>query len=335
MGRNCLRLPTAKALVACIALATPWDSRAAGPLADPPADPVAQPLADLLADMAANASLALGVSTTVATSNSVVSGVTAKANPVWAFQYKRIRLSTGGGAALLGIVQDPRGPGASAELFSNDRIRMGVALRIDRGRNSDSIDGLENAPDVPATLRMRGYASYALNPSWTLATSLSQDVLGRGGGTVVTGDVGYRTPWGPGSEWYAGTGTTWTDARYMNSYYGVPPEVAASSGLTAYNPDAGLTNVRAGLGFTSALTSHWILFGGVSVTRLVGHAADSPLTKEPLATSASIGLAYRWGAKYEGLDSVLLPSARSPVSPSRPAGSPATDDASAPADPAR
>lgn len=333
MGPGRLRLTAAQTLVACLALAAPSASRAADPLSDSSADAAAQPLADLQADLAANARLALGVSTTVATSNTVSSGVTTKANPVWAFQYKQVRLATGGGAALLGIVQDPRGPGASAELFSNDRLRMGVALRIDRGRNSDSIDGLENAPDVPATLRMRGYASYALTPSWTLATSVSQDILGRGGGTVATGDIGYRAPWGPGSEWYAGAGTTWTDARYMNSYYGVPPDLDASSSLTAYKPDAGLTNVRAGLGFTAALTSRWVLFGGVSVTRLVGHAADSPLTIEPLATSASIGLAYRWGAKYEGLSSVLLPSAAPPAPRAVPASVPPAEDTLAPGEP--
>ena len=291
MGRTPHRLTCRRAATCCLVLAWAPVSHAA----------------DLLADLAANASLALGAAASLS-SNTTSSAYTLQARPVWAFQYGRVRFSTGGAAAVLGIAQDPRGPGASAELFSGERLRLGVALRIDRGRNSSAIEGLEGMPDVPATLRTRAYASYALTPSWTLGSSVSQDVLGRGGGTVATGDVGYRAPLTPASEWYAGAGLTWSDWRYTNSYYGVSPESAAATGLPAYAPGAGPTNLRAGVGFTAALTSHWILFGGAGVTGLLGYAADSPLTKERVTTSVSLGLAYRWGAQYDGLTSVLLPT---------------------------
>ncbi len=291
MGRTAFRKASIRTATCCLALA--WAP--------------ASPAADLLADLAENATLALGASTSMS-SNTTSSAYSFQARPVWAFQYGRVRLSTGGAAAVLGIAQDPRGPGASAELFSSDKLRLGVALRIDRGRNSASIEGLEGMPDVPATLRTRVYASYALTQRWTVASSISQDVLGRGGGTVATADFGYRAPLTPAAEWYAGTGVTWTDARYMNSYYGVPPDSAAATGLPTYTPGAGPTNLRAGVGFTAALTSRWILFGGAGLTSLLGYAADSPLTKVRVTTSVSLGLAYRWGAKYEGLTSVLLPA---------------------------
>ena len=133
---------------------------------------------------AANASLALGVTTSFTPSYAGSSERKVTPHLVWAFQYGRIRLSTGGGAAVLGIAQDPRGPGASAELFSTNRLRAGVAFRIDRGRDSSAIDGLEDLPDVDATVRGRAYASYALTPHWTVAGAVSPDLLGRGGGTV-------------------------------------------------------------------------------------------------------------------------------------------------------
>jgi outer membrane scaffolding protein for murein synthesis (MipA/OmpV family) len=265
-----------------------------------------EPPKDLWADLLANASLALGASAGVS-SSTTAGGLSAQARPLWAFQYGRIRLSSGGGAAVLGFAQDPRGPGASAELFSGDKLRMGIALRIDRGRDSSAINGLEGMPDVPATLRARAYASYALTPRWTAAGSVSQDILGRGGGTVATADIGYRAPLTPRSEWYAGGGMTWTDARYMKSYYSVPPGSGSSSGQAAYTTGAGPMNARIGVGFTAALTSRWILLGGVGATRLLGYAADSPLTQRPVSAAVSLGLAYRWGAKYEGLTSVLLP----------------------------
>lgn len=263
-------------------------------------------------DLAANAALALGVTTSFTPSYSGSSDRKISPHLVWAFQYGRIRISTGGGAAVLGIAQDPRGPGASAELFSSDRLRAGIAFRIDRGRDSSAIDGLEDLPDVDATVRGRAYVSYALTPNWTIATAVAPDLLGRGGGTVATLDVGYRAPLTPASEWYAGAGVNLADATYMNSYYGVSPETAAATGRPAYEAGAGASGMRAAIGFTAALTSRWILFGGVGVTRLLGDAAASPLTQQQTAASASLGLAYRWGAKYEGLSSVLLPASEQP-----------------------
>jgi len=263
---------------------------------------------DLLADLAANATMALGAATSLSPSYTGSSTRSVQVVPMWAFQYGRIRLSTGGGAAVLGIPQDPRGPGASAELFGSERMHVGVALRIDRGRESSTVNGLEGLPDVPATLRARAYASYALTPRWTLASSFSQDILGRGGGAVATGDIGYLEPLTPSTEWYAGTGLSWSDQRNMNSYYGVSPESAAATGLPPFSPGAGVTSLRFGVGFTSALTSRWILFGGAGVSRSLGYAAESPLTKQVLGGSVSIGLAYRWGARYEGVTSVVLPA---------------------------
>lgn len=268
--------------------------------------------AELRDDLAANASLALGA--TASWTPNYAGSTTGKVQPrpVWAFEYGKFRLSTGGGAAVLGIAQDPRGPGASAELFSGERLRAGIAFRIDRGRNSSSIDGLENLPDVEATVRGRAYASYALTRRWTLAGAISPDLLGRGGGTVATLDVGYRTPLAPASELYAGVGVNLASAGYVNSYYGVSEETAAATGRPAYTAGAGVTGARAAIGFTAALTSRWIVFGGAGVTRLLGVAAASPLTQQPTAVSASLGIAYRWGARYEGLESVLLPAAKQP-----------------------
>ncbi len=263
---------------------------------------------ELVTDLKANASLALGVSAAYTPSYLGSGNQHVRPRPLWAFQYGRIRISTGGAAAVLGIAQDPRGPGASAELVSSQQFRAGVSLRIDRGRNSSDVEGLEGLPDIAATLRGRAYASYALTPRWTLAGTVSQDLLGRGGGALASADIGYRMPITPRAEWYFGSSFTWADLRYMTSRYGVPPD--SPSGLPAFSPGAGPNGVSVGTGFTWAMSSHWVLFGGASATRLLGYAADSPVTDNNVSASASIGLAYRWGVQYGG---VL------PVAPATPA----------------
>lgn len=282
------------------------------PAASTTVAPTGMTWAELQEDLRANASLALGATASWTPSYAGSTAHSVKPRLVWAFQYGRIRLSTGGGAAILGIAQDPRGPGASAELLRTDRLRAGITLRIDRGRNSSDVEGLEDLPDVDATVRARAYASYALTPHWTLAAAVAPDLLGRGGGTVATFDIGYRAALTRASEWYAGGGVNLADARYMNSYYGVSDETAAATGRAPFTANAGPTGARAAIGFTAALTSRWIVFGGAGVTRLLGDAAASPLTQEQTAVSASLGIAYRWGGKYEGLSSVLLPVAEQP-----------------------
>ena len=306
----------ALALGICAAAAAPVGAAQPGAGADPASETTAGTFTldwpELRDDLAANAVLALGANGSWTPSYAGSSSGSLKPTLVWAFQYGKIRLATGGGAAVLGFAQDPRGPGASAELFSGERFRAGVALRIDRGRNSSTIDGLENLPDVDATVRGRAYASFALTQRWTVAGAISPDLLGRGGGTVATLDATYRRPLAPASEWYVGGGVNLASAGYMNSYYGVSGETAAATGLPAYTAGAGATAARAAVGFTSALTSRWIIFGGAGVTRLLGDAAGSPLTERQTTVSASLGIAYRWGARYEGLRGVLVPAAEEP-----------------------
>lgn len=283
---------------------------------------------ELMADLKSHASLALGVSAAYTPSYLGSGSQSLRPHPLWAFQYGRIRISTGGAAAVLGIAQDPRGPGASAELFANSRLRAGVALRIDRGRNSSDVEGLEGLPDIAATLRGRAYASYALTPRWTLAASVSQDLLGRGGGALASADAGYRAPVTPHAEWYFGTSFTWADRRYMTSRYGVPLD--SPSGLPAFAPGAGPNGVSIGTGFTAALSSHWVLFGGASATRLLGYAADSPASERNVSASVSIGLAYRWGVQYGG----VLPLSRVAPAPSAPPARPAPPEPTEPTEPA-
>lgn len=270
------------------------------------------PWDELVADLKANASLALGVSAAYTPSYMGSGSQQLRPRPLWAFQYGRLRISTGGAAAVLGIAQDPRGPGASAELFSSERFRTGVALRIDRGRNSSDVEGLEGLPDIAATLRGRVYASYAMTPRWALAGSFSQDLLGRGGGALASADLGYRAPITPRAEWYFGTSLSWADMRYLRSRYGVPSD--SPSGLPAFTPGAGPNSASVGTGFTAAMSSHWVLFGGASATRLLGYAEDSPVTDKGVAASVSIGLAYRWGMRYGG----VLPVPRVAPAPSVP-----------------
>lgn len=213
--------------------------------------------------------------------------------PVLAYEYRWLRLSASGASAILGFGQDARGPGATAALIDRPDLKLGFGLRIDSGRKaSDSVE-LTGFDDIKRTLRGRVYASYALNSRWTVAGNVSQDLLGNRGGAIASTDLGYRMPLGPRTEMTVGAGASWADVRHMSTYFGVTDAESARSGLPVYRPGAGLLDVHAGIGLTTAFTPRWIGFASVGASRIESDAATSPLTRKPGSVSGSIGLAYR------------------------------------------
>jgi len=216
-----------------------------------------------------------------------------KLKPVWALRWGRLRISTGGGSGLLGFGSEVYGAGASADLLTWDRLRLGVALRFDGGRASDDAHVTNGLPDIRRTLRGRFFASYAFTQDLRWTNSLSQDLLGRGGGLVFSTDVSYRLLRRPFDEWSVGMGVNATNGTYMRSYFGIRPEDVQASGLPVYQPGAGLRDVWVGTSYTHALTKRWITQANAGMSQLVGPAADSPLTARRNNLSFSISLAYR------------------------------------------
>lgn len=216
-----------------------------------------------------------------------------KLKPLWAFQWGRWRISTSGGSALLGFGREGGGAGASTLLLNTNKLRLGVALRVDSGRTSGDASTTQGLPDVKRTLRARLYANYSFAPDWNLGANLSQDLLGRKGGLTAGVDLGWRFYRSPTLEWASGIGVSGGNAQNLRSYFGVPESAVAASGKPAYDPGAGLRDLHAGVSFTRPLSKHWFAFGGVGASRLLGPVADSPLTQQRNGSYANFGVAWR------------------------------------------
>lgn len=216
-----------------------------------------------------------------------------KLKPVWAAKLGRVRITTGGGSALLGFGREGAGAGASTQLVDTDRWRLGVSASVDGGRDSDDASTTRGLPDVRRTLRARLYVNYSLTKDWNVGASASQDVLGREGGLTVSIDTGWRFYRSETTEWTTGVGVSAANGENMRSYFGVPASAVAASGKPAYTPGAGLRGVHFGVQFKHALSKHWFVFGGAGTSRLLGPAADSPLVEKPGGSGASIGVAWR------------------------------------------
>lgn len=92
----------------------------------------------------------------------------------------------------------------------------------------------------------------------------------------------------------AGLGMNLVNHGYMQSYFGISPAQAARSGRRAYRAGAGVKDIYLSLRWNVDLSTKYALSSGVSVSRLMGSAADSPLTESPHNAALFTVLTYHW-----------------------------------------
>jgi MipA family protein len=216
--------------------------------------------------------------------------------PMFALRWGKVRISNSGAGGLIG---EGNAGGASTDVFSNQKWKVRLGLRLDRGRKieDDTSNRLEDLPRVRGTLRGRFMVSHSLTTDSSVNLSVAPDLLGRDGGTTV--QLGYfkRLPtpdWLEplGGQWSLGAGLAGGDERYMRSYFGVLP---GAKRFAAYKPEGGLRNANVGLGWQRAFgeKQQWVLFGGANAQRMLGPAADAPFIQRKNTWSADVGLAFR------------------------------------------
>lgn len=215
-----------------------------------------------------------------------------KLRPLWTVKWGRYRLSGARSSGLLGRPGED-GSGASAELVETPLWRVGASLGIDSGRSSGDDPKLAGLPDLRRTLRGKVYAHRDLARDWGLSMNYSQDLLGRGGGATAGLDLGYSRSLGPGLRGGVGGGLTWADDRYMRAQFGIAPDVAQRAGREAFEARAGLRDVHLGVSLQWTVSGAWFGFASVGSSRLLGDAAQSPLTTRRNGSSLALGLAWR------------------------------------------
>ncbi|MEZ5649816.1 MAG: MipA/OmpV family protein [Burkholderiaceae bacterium] len=212
--------------------------------------------------------------------------------PIVAYRYGRFKLTSSGGSSVLNFGSQVDDSGASAELIKTSRWKIKTSARIGGGRSpSDSVD-LAGLPAIDRTIFARLSVSYKITENLSFDNTVAWDLLGHGNGALLSSGIGYTFRSSPSTQWTLGAGLTVANATSMQGLFGVP-ESAARADRPAYTPGAGLRDVGIGAGFMTALSKRWIAFGSVGLNKVVGPAADSPLTKQALGQRATIGIGWR------------------------------------------
>ena len=181
--------------------------------------------------------------------------------------------------------------GLGLDLVRDEKLRVGLSLRLDNGRRSSDAKNLSGIDDVRRTIRVRGSATRQLVGGFRLSAGWNTDLLGRGGGNLLDVGVRHDRRFSPRTTWSVGTGLAWADRRHLQSYFGVSPEESAASGYPVFRPGAGLRDVSVSTSFRAELHPRWVALGSVSASRLLGPAARSPLTVSSTQWGLSAGVA--------------------------------------------
>ncbi|MDO8418557.1 MAG: MipA/OmpV family protein [Rubrivivax sp.] len=218
---------------------------------------------------------------------------TVKLKPVVFLRYGRFTVSSGGGSFGTKRAGDIA-RGLSLSLLDSDRVRVSLGLRYDGGRSEAESGALAGLGDIPPTLRARIAAAWRLEGPWRLGVNWNVDAFGRGGGSYGELNGGWESEVSPGWVLTLGGSLSVAGDRYMQTYYGVSEEQAARTTYPVYSPSSGLREVVFAAGLRHQLSQEWILVGGVGLSRLLGPAAASPLTIDPVGWGINAGAVWRF-----------------------------------------
>lgn len=182
------------------------------------------------------------------------------------------------------------GEGIGVNLLRGKNYRAGMAMTFDLGRRAaDSRDshGLGNVNTSP---ELKFFGEYLVFP-----VVLRMDARRAfGGHNGWIGDLSAYMPVYGTKKFYVfvGPSVTLADDHYMKSYFGVTAQQSANSGYPTYTAHAGVKSVNAGGSATWMITDHWLFNAIAGGQRLMGDAADSPLSLDRIQYATTLTIGY-------------------------------------------
>jgi len=174
-------------------------------------------------------------------------------------------------------------------------LSIGPIIRLRGGRDEDDNSDLEGLGDEDKAVEVGAFARYKIGP-YRFRMTATQDVASGHEGALVEFGAGLQVPFD--RPWFLLMGSaSWADQNYTNSYFGVTPTQSQRSGMAPFKATAGVRDVGFTLSSRLPVWREMSLVAVFNYERLLGDAADSPLTEhagDADQLSASIGLIYRF-----------------------------------------
>jgi len=183
--------------------------------------------------------------------------------------------------------------GLGATLWRNEQVDVALALGYSFGRDENDSPDLAGLGDIDAGASANLHLGYNARP-FSYSLHLERPLGDRDTGAQLHLGIGYDLSFGRRLMLKPGLKTTWANARSMQSYFGVTPSQSISSGLPVYEAGAGFKSAGLNLLAIYLMNRHWAGTVTLGADRLLGDAADSPITQDRTQFSAGAGLSYRF-----------------------------------------
>lgn len=181
------------------------------------------------------------------------------------------------------------GSGIGTNIIRTPDFTVGAAVNWMTGyRRKDVPEGIGKLSDaLSAKLFVSTHLSGAI-----LTVSAAQAITKSERGLVMGASVSYPYSITGRLRIMPSVSINWANAKSMDSYFGVSPAQSHASGLAGYRASSGFRDVSANLAMSYDLSRNWSVAGAVSVGRLLGDAADSPLVKRQTQWRGVVGVVY-------------------------------------------
>jgi MipA family protein len=160
--------------------------------------------------------------------------------------------------------------------YSANGFSLGPLTGIRASRNEASSPRLMGMGDVKGGMIAGAFAKYDRGP-WFVRTSLHQDIANAHTGYVLRLAAGTKYPVSDRIIIKTDLTADFADQSYMDRFFGVTPQQAATSSHAVFKPSAGLKSTGILLSTDYKLTADWTLLAATGYTRLLGDAAKSPI----------------------------------------------------------
>ncbi|WP_142846176.1 MipA/OmpV family protein [Telmatospirillum sp. J64-1] len=169
------------------------------------------------------------------------------------------------------------------------RFKAGASVSWMHGYDSDDVpEGIDGVDDA---LGARLFVSTQFRGAVARLTA-TQAVTETDRGLLVNASLAYPIRTNERLTITPSLGTTWANAKYMDSYFGVDAPEAAASGLRRHNPSSGFKDIFFRISASYRITDSISALGSIGVTHLLGDAADSPFVEQKTQPLALMGLTY-------------------------------------------
>jgi outer membrane protein len=191
----------------------------------------------------------------------------------------------------------------NVNLIDSKTWSFGPALNYRIGRSDVDDNAVDRMRDIDGTVEVGAFGGWTwigsddLRHRFSIGTEFLYDVGGEHEGHLISGSVRYFKPVARPLTLTIGAALTYGSGEYMDTYFGVDSGNVGGSGLSAFNADSGLRDIRVPLMAIFSFNENWHVSGGVVYSRLLGDAADSPVVDDRGSKDqlfAGLGIAYSW-----------------------------------------